>query len=131
MITHQVLFHNAPKATMLHGLLRPGFRHCLMATRDESKWVVRDFERAGDHWVVMDMREYGRAIREFDTHHRSLRVLEYRTRVSGGPLPRLIMSCAEVTAHRIGLWRRLPWTPYAIYRELLARGATQIHGEPA
>jgi len=131
MTTHQVWFHDAPKATMLHGLLRPGFRHCLVATRRILLWVVHDFERAGDQWAVMETPEYERELFGFGMRHPTLRVLEYRTRVSGGPLPRLIMSCAEVTAHRIGLRRRLPWTPHAIYRELLARGATQIHGDPA
>lgn len=131
LIRHHVWFHDCEGVGRVHSWLRREFRHCLRATRGEDEmWLVRDFTTSGDFTTFLPEGHYYAKLfsNAADADVRVLAIsLPEDWEMS---LPSVGVTCAAVTAHSLGVKLRFPWTPFTLYKQLVAAGAEHIIGDP-
>lgn len=113
-----VIFTDAREIRWLR-LLRPGFRHVLVALRDpDGGWVLVNplsHQMRVDRLAPMAPPDLAGWFR--DQGHTVLSTLTRRAPRREAPWAP--MSCVEVVKRLLGLHARWVWTPWALYRHLL------------
>lgn len=109
-----------------HRFLRRGFTHCFAFGWD-------DFAKV---WIMVDPRADAAYVRCFndigiEAAMRTVwdcggRLIYARTEAVPMPMPRLLVTCVSAIEALLGLPRACAFTPYRLYRSLLARGAMEI-----
>jgi hypothetical protein len=107
-------------------LLRPGFRHCFAALRDEQGWTVLD-PLTGRLIVVRLEVDPGFDLPGF-YRRAGLAVLGPFTPAEAGPGAYLMtspFSCVSLCRAVLGSTAPLAWTPHGLHKKLITRAFTR------
>ena len=106
-------------------LLRPGFRHCFVAVRQEQAWMILDPLANQTHLAVVSGIDAGE-LAEF-YRSRSLHVVETCVRSAPQRLALLpLYTCVEAVKRVLGIHAPFVLTPWQLYRWLTRPSAPTI-----
>ncbi|MCS6778122.1 MAG: hypothetical protein NZ555_00270 [Geminicoccaceae bacterium] len=119
-----VVFEDRPASRAL-AHLRRGFRHCFCLLRRPVGWIVCDPLKSKLRIEVV--APYAAA--ELGGHYRSIGMIAVLGAVAEPASHRPTLrplTCVEVVKRIVGVRSCAIWTPYQLYRALLARGFTPL-----
>lgn len=121
-----VAFCDSPNPAWWQRFMKPGFRHVEMFAWDERSghWLI--VSPNFDLCLVMTKDDAEFARYRVLLNDRGARVLLCRSEASGPYVPRLFVTCVSIVSAVLGLPFPGAVRPFALYRMLLKRGATEV-----
>ncbi len=97
--------------------LKPGFRHCYIAVRDDSRWVFMNLMSHQTELFSCDPLPSGMVADWLREH--GCAVLATRIRQAPRkPAPRGPLTCVEAVKRVLGIQAPLVWTPWALHQHI-------------
>jgi hypothetical protein len=122
-----VVFADTDGSIWWHRPLKRGFRHCWLLGWDAGagRWLLLDPGFKGAYLRALDDAQAGLMWAEL--HGGGYRVLHVASGAQGPVRPRLLLSCVSAVEAVLGVDAgACAFTPWALYRHLVGRGATAV-----